>query len=114
MDSKPFPDVSSREAFEVARRAVGSRPESLLAGDVPEPELGIWPTAGGGALAWRVLLSSREPVGTWEVVVDTKSADPPAPTTPARESERYETVALSTVVMRRVERSPRGRGEWRS
>lgn len=67
------PRIGPAEAVEAARTAIGSPRETILAGHDPAPELGIWPTADGGALAWRVFLSSRQPIGAWEVIVDARS-----------------------------------------
>lgn len=66
-------EVAAERAFEVAVAAVGAAPAAVLADLLQPSELGIWPTADGGRLAWRVVVPAREPAGAWEVIVDARS-----------------------------------------
>ena len=63
------PSVSAEQAFDAAVKAVGAPRAMLITTHVPAPELGIWPTADGGRLAWRTLVDVSK-AGVFEVIVD--------------------------------------------
>jgi hypothetical protein len=68
------PAVAAAQAFDVALAAAGiENRSSVIADHHPSTTLGIWPTADGGRLAWKVFVPSRNPVGDFEVIVDAVS-----------------------------------------
>jgi hypothetical protein len=70
------PGVTAEAAFDAAVAAVGIKDRSALIAELPvDKTVGIWPTAGGGALAYRIAFSTREPAGYFEVIVDAQSGD---------------------------------------
>jgi hypothetical protein len=68
-----LPLITAEEATAAALAELETERDPGLAADDPAPELGVWPTSAGGTLAWRVLVSTREPAGAWEVLVDARA-----------------------------------------
>ena len=72
----PTPSVTAEAAYESALGTIGVTSASQLVTEFPsERTLGIWPTADGGRLAWKVVVSARAPVGLWEVIVDANTGE---------------------------------------
>jgi hypothetical protein len=70
------PSVTAEAAYESALGTIGVTSASQLVTEFPsERTLGIWPTADGGRLAWKVVVSARAPVGLWEVIVDANTGE---------------------------------------
>ncbi len=63
------PEVTADGAIATAAEKLGVDVSDLVTTHVPAPELGIWPTADGGALAWRTVVDVRG-IGVYEVIVD--------------------------------------------
>lgn len=74
--SSIHPSVTQEAAQEAALATIGVTSASQLVTEFPsERTLGIWPTADGGRLAWKVVVSARAPVGLWEVIVDANTGE---------------------------------------
>ncbi len=70
--SKLRPTVVADAAIAEAAAKLNVTVNDLVTTHVPAPELGIWPTANGGTLAWRTVVDVRG-VGVWEVIVDAET-----------------------------------------
>lgn len=68
------PGVTADGAIAKAATELGVSPENFVSTHVPAPELGIWPTANGGTLAWRTVVDVRG-IGVYEVIVDAASGE---------------------------------------
>ncbi|MBK6312922.1 MAG: hypothetical protein IPF53_01005 [Blastocatellia bacterium] len=70
------PAITQEAAYETALAAINVTSASQLVTEFPsERTLGIWPTADGGRLAWKIVVSARAPVGLWEVIVDAATGE---------------------------------------
>lgn len=115
--SKLQPSVAADAAISTAASKLNVTVNDLVATHVPAPELGIWPTANGGTLAWKTVVDVRG-IGVWEVIVDAESGEAIEPplsrdchatgtgkvfqphpvTTLANDSLRDNTVNLATII----------------
>jgi hypothetical protein len=68
------PSVSTEQALDAAAAACGASRASLTMDHMPAPELGIWPTADGGRLAYLTVVDARG-VGVYEVIVDAATGE---------------------------------------
>jgi hypothetical protein len=68
------PTISTEQALDTAAAAIGTTRASLDTTHVAAPELGIWPTADGGRLAWMTLVDVRHQ-GVFEVIVDAATGE---------------------------------------
>ena len=70
------PAITQEAAYETALAAINVTSAAQLVTEFPsERTLGIWPTADGGRLAWKIVVSARAPVGLWEVIVDAATGE---------------------------------------
>lgn len=72
--SKLRPSVFADAAIAVAASKLNVTVNDFDMTHVPAPELGIWPTANGGTLAWRTVVDIRG-IGVWEVIVDAETGE---------------------------------------
>ncbi len=68
------PAISAEQAIDAAAVACQASRAQLITDHAQAPELGIWPTADGGRLAWRTAVDIRG-VGLYEVIVDAATGE---------------------------------------
>ena len=75
-DKSINPTVSADAAYQAALAAIGVTDNRQIVSEFPSQQtLGIFPTAGGGLLAFKVTVSTNNPTGHFETIIDANTGE---------------------------------------